>query len=113
MSEIDKLEEKENKLEKLKAEFPQKIWKESLLQAAMEGKLTEQLPEDGNADDLLEAINSEKAKLIKEKKIKKTKLLPEISEGEIPFDIPDNWRWVRLENVGRLDGGGNSFKKPQ
>lgn len=73
--------------------------RQSVLQAAMEGKLTKQMKEDGNADDLLEAISSEKAKLIKEKKIKKTKLLPEISEDEIPFDIPENWRWVRLGDI--------------
>lgn len=81
--------------------------RQSVLQAAMKGKLTKQLPEDGNADDLLEAINSEKAKLIKEKKIKKTKLLPEISEDEIPFDIPDNWRWVRLEDIAKIEMGSS------
>ena len=74
--------------------------RQSVLQAAMEGKLTKQLKEDGNANDLLGLIEKEKAKLIKEKKIKKTKPLPEISEDDIPFDIPDNWEcaWVRLLN---------------
>ena len=74
MTEIDELEKKENELEKLKKEFPEDM-KVSLLQAAMEGKLTEQLPEDGDARDLLAQIKAEKERLIKEKKIKKKKPL--------------------------------------
>ena len=70
--------------------------KKALLQAAIQGKLTEQLPEDGDARDLLKDIQKEKARLVKEGKIKKEKPLPEIKEEEIPFDIPENWVWVRL-----------------
>ena len=84
--------------------------RQSVLQAAMEGKLTKQLKEDGNADDLLGLVEKEKAKLIKEKKIKKTKPLPKISEDEIPFDIPDNWKWVRLNDIGTIIGGGTPSK---
>ena len=73
--------------------------RKSILQAAIQGKLTEQLPSDGNARDLLAEIQTEKKRLIKAGKIKKEKPLPEITEDEIPFDIPDNWCWVRLGEI--------------
>lgn len=66
------------------------------LQLAMEGNLTDQKEEDGKAEELYKEIQKEKAKLIKEKKIKKEKPIPEISDDEIPFEIPENWKWVRL-----------------
>lgn len=84
---------------------PQQL-RNSILQMAIEGKLTRQLPEDGNAADLLKKIKAEKAKLIKEKKIKKEKPLPEIREDEVPFEIPDNWCWVRLGNLVSVLGDG-------
>ena len=70
--------------------------KKSLLQAAIQGQLTEQLSTDGNARDLLRKIRIEKAKLIAAKKIKAEKPLPPVIDDEIPFDIPDSWCWVRL-----------------
>ena len=73
--------------------------RQSVLQAAIQGKLTKQLPEDGTAADLLASIKAEKEALIKEKKIKKEKPLAPISADEIPFDIPDNWEWTRLPFV--------------
>ena len=89
-------------------EFPQKI-KASLLQAAIQGKLSEQLPTDGNASDLLKNIQLERAKLIKQKKIKAAPPLPPISPDEIPFDIPENWQWVRLGDICTklVDGNHN------
>lgn len=98
MKEIDELEQTEKELEAIKAAFPGDM-KASLLQAAMEGKLTEQKAEDGDARDLLRAIREEKEKLVKEKKIKKEKPLPPIAEDEIPFDIPENWVWCRLGDL--------------
>ncbi len=98
MKEIDELEQTEKELEAIKAAFPADM-KASLLQAAMEGKLTEQKAEDGDARDLLRAIREEKEKLVKEKKIKKEKPLPPIAEDEIPFDIPENWVWCRLGDL--------------
>lgn len=77
---------------------PQQL-RASLLQQALSGRLTEQRPEDGAADALYEAIQQEKARLIAEKKIKKEKPLPEISEEEKPFEIPENWTWCRLTDV--------------
>lgn len=95
LPEIEVLQVEENKLAVLEKEFPGKI-RASILQAAIQGKLTEQLPEDGDARDILKEIQKEKSRLIREGKLKKEKPLPEITEDEIPFDIPDNWVWVRL-----------------
>lgn len=79
--------------------------RQAVLQAAMQGKLTEQLPTDSSVDDLLASIAAEKEELIKQKKIKKEKSLVPISEDEIPFDIPKNWNWVRLSEIGRYKKG--------
>lgn len=98
MKEIDELEQTEKELEAIKAAFPTDM-KASLLQAAMEGKLTTQKAEDGDAKDLLLAIREEKEKLVKEKKIKKEKPLTPITDEEIPFDIPENWVWCRLGEI--------------
>ena len=110
MAKIDELEKTEKELNALKKAFPADM-KASLLQAAMQGKLTEQLPEDGNAKDLLEQIKAEKAKLVKEGKMKKEKPLPEITEDEIPFDIPENWEWVRLNQVLDVRDGTHDTPK--
>ena len=92
---IDKYEKAYNALEKYNARFPDEMRK-SILQQAIEGKLVEQRTEEGTAEELYSQIQEEKKKLIAEGKIKKEKPLPEISEEEIPFDIPESWKWVRL-----------------
>lgn len=79
----------------------------SILQQAMEGKLVKQDPNDEPASELLEKIKAEKEQLVKAKKIKKTKALPKITEDEKPFDIPENWEWVRLGTVFNLQAGKN------
>ena len=81
------------------------LTKKAILQEAVQGKLVPQIAAEGNARDLLEEINKEKTKLIKEGKIKKEKPLPEISEDEIPFDIPENWCWCRLSELCNLYTG--------
>lgn len=73
--------------------------KASILQYAMEGKLVSQDPNDESASELLKRISKEKSELVKEGKIKKSKNLPEITEDEKPFDIPNSWEWVRLVEV--------------
>ena len=73
--------------------------KNALLQEAVQGKLVPQIASEGNARDLLNEIRKEKAKLVKEGKLKKEKTLPEITEEEIPFDIPENWCWCRLGEI--------------
>lgn len=94
------------------------VLKRKLVDAAVQGKLKEQLLEDGTAEELYVAIQEEKDKLIKEGKIKKTKLTPAIANDEIPFEIPLNWKWVRLEelaaniNIPMADGPfGSNLKK--
>ncbi len=79
--------------------------KQSILQLAVMGKLVSQDPSDEPASALLERIAAEKAQLVKEKKIKKEKPLPAISEDEKPFDIPKEWVWVKLSDVSALKGG--------
>ena len=77
--------------------------KQTILQEAIEGKLTEKWraknPDIGKAKELLEQIKKEKEKLIKDKKIKASKPLPPINEDEIPFDIPQNWEWCRTDDI--------------
>ena len=77
--------------------------KKSLLQAAIQGQLTEQLPTDGDARDLLRKIRAEKTKLIADKKIKAEKPLPPVTDDEIPFDIPESWCWCRLGDVCQIN----------
>ncbi len=81
--------------------------KNKILDLAMRGKLVPQDPSDEPASVLLEQIEEEKKKLIKEKKIRRPKKLPPISKEEIPFDIPDSWEWVRLAEVGDIYNGNS------
>ena len=108
LANIDELKANEEKLSILQKNFPDKL-KKSILQSAIQGKLTEQLATDDKVEDLLQAIKEEKERLIKEKKIKKQKPLPEITEDEIPFAIPENWKWVRLGDISYkiVDGDHN------
>ncbi|MBR5933486.1 MAG: restriction endonuclease subunit S [Treponema sp.] len=95
---IEEYGKKEVELTALNADIA-KTLKNAILQEAVQGKLAPQIASDGNAKDLLEEIKKEKAKLIKEGKLKKEKPLPEITEDEIPFDIPENWCWCRLGEI--------------
>ena len=95
---IDQYDKAYTKLETFNKKFPEDM-KKSILQMAMQGKLVEQLPEEGTADELYEQIVAEKAQLIKDGKIKKEKPLPEIAEDEIPFEIPSSWKWVYINEI--------------
>jgi type I restriction enzyme S subunit len=101
---VDRYEKAWNKLEELNKRFPTDLQK-SILQLAIQGKLVEQRPEEGTAEELYQQIQAEKQRLIKEGKIKKEKPLPEITEDEIPFDIPENWKWVKLGEIGYTNIG--------
>ena len=92
------------KLEQFNAKFPEDM-KKSILQYAIQGKLVEQRPEEGTGEELYQQIQTEKQRLIKEGKIKKEKPLPEIAEDEKPYDIPDNWTWVRFGDLGSYKKG--------
>ena len=88
-------------LDKLNEELPERL-KKSILQEAIEGRLVPQDPNDEPASVLLEKIRKEKARLVKEGKLKKKDLeeLP-ISEDEKPFEIPESWEWVRLISISK------------
>lgn len=92
-------------------DFDAQALREKILDLAMRGKLVPQDPNDEPASVLLDKIKAEKAELIKEKKIKKTKSLPPITDDEKPFDIPDSWEWVRLGDVINLVSGRDIPKK--
>ncbi len=83
---------------------PQEL-KSSILQLAIQGKIVEQRPEEGTGEELYQQIQAEKKRLIQEGKIKKEKPLPEIAEDEVPFEIPEGWKWVRLGDVASVLGG--------
>ena len=106
-------------IKNLKAEEIRK----SILQLAIQGKLVKQDPNDEPASELVKRIYAEKQKLIKEGKIKRDKNESYIFKGDdncyyekigknepvkledLPFDIPDNWTWIRLKNISSLNGG--------
>lgn len=106
---IARYEEAWSKLEKFNSRFPEDM-KKSLLQYAIQGKLVEQRPEEGTAEELFAKIQEEKQRLIAEKKIKKEKPLPEIIDDEKPFDIPETWKWVSLNNISWFLDAGKSPK---
>lgn len=95
---VDKYDEAYSEVEELNKKFPVDMQK-SILQYAIQGKLVKQREEDGTAEELYQQIQEEKVKLIKEGKIKKEKKLPKITEDEILFDIPENWKWVSVGQV--------------
>lgn len=113
----------QDRLNVLNEEIKEQL-KKSILQEAIQGKLVPQLTEEGTAQDLLEQIKTEKQKLIKEGKLKKSALATSaIFRGddnkyweksgdnivcideEIPFGIPSSWSWCRLGNIASVKGG--------
>ncbi|MST85963.1 restriction endonuclease subunit S [Hallella mizrahii] len=114
---IDEYGKAQDKLNKLNEELSNTIRK-SILQEAIQGKLVPQIAEEGTAQELLEQIKTEKQKLVKEGKLKKSALSDsvifrgddnkyyeqvgkkclDITE-QIPFEIPSNWEWCRVRNV--------------
>ena len=118
----DKYEEKQNELDKLESELQPQL-KKSILQYAIQGKLVSQNPTDEPASELLKRINEEKEQLIKAGKIKRDKNNSIIFKGddnkyyeklggktteiteEIPYELPNNWVFVRLANLCWLDDG--------
>lgn len=112
---IDEYDKKEQKLTTLNQQFPDQL-KKSILQAAIQGQLVAQDPNDEPASELIKRIQAEKERLISEKKIKKPKVKSEIvvQDGlsyeiingverciadELPFEIPESWCWMRLSEI--------------
>lgn len=113
---IDRYEEAWTKLEAFNKRFPDDMQK-SLLQMAIQGKLVEQRPEEGTGEELYTQIQAEKQTLIKSGKIKKDKPLPEITDDEKPFDIPESWKWVYIgdlfqHNTGKALNGSDKSGNP-
>jgi len=86
--------------------------RELILELAVRGKLVPQDPSDEPASVLLKRIDAEKVQLIKSKKVKTQKSLPEITQNEKPFELPSGWEWIRLESISDINGGF-AFKSSQ
>lgn len=107
---IDRYEQAWSKLEDFNKRFSVDMQK-SILQTAIQGKLVPQLPEEGTGEELFQQIQAEKQALIKAGTIKKEKQLPGITEDEIPFDIPESWKWVRFSDVLDVRDGTHDTPK--
>ncbi|MDR1754833.1 MAG: restriction endonuclease subunit S, partial [Eubacterium sp.] len=110
MALCDELEAAEKELDTLEERFAEYLPK-AILQAAVQGKLVPQNPHDEPAVKLLERIRHEKAKLIKEGKIKKEKPLHPITADEIPYNLPQGWIWCRLGDIVLENIGGGTPSK--
>lgn len=101
VAKLDELFELIDELDNNKQELLENIsnTRNKVLQLAIQGKLVEQCEDDEPASVLLERIKAEKEQLIKDKIIKKEKALPEITEEEKSFELPDTWKWCRLDNI--------------
>ena len=128
LSLIAKYESEADKLNCLNLNIYDKL-KKSILQEAIQGKLVQQIAEEGTAQELLEQINTEKQKLVKEGKLKKSALNDSVIfrgddnkywekngknvvciDEEIPFEIPNNWNWCRLKDIGKTETGTTPSK---
>ncbi len=106
MALCDKLEQEEEKLLSLDKHFADNLPK-SILQHAVEGKLVQQNIQDEHASILYDKIIKEKENLINKGQIKKEKPLPPVTDDEIPYNIPESWKWVRLGEVCEIYTGNS------
>lgn len=83
------------------------VLKGKLIDAAIQGKLTEQLPEDGTAEKLYQLVQEERQRQEAAGTIKAVELAPAISDADKPFSIPANWKWTHLGNVSYIVRGGS------
>jgi type I restriction enzyme, S subunit len=81
--------------------------RELILQLAVRGKLVPQDLTDEPAVKLLERIRAEKARLVKEKKIRKADPLPPVTADEAPYELPQGWGWVKLGDISEIERGGS------
>ena len=107
---VDEYGKNEEILSEMNQNLPKQI-RQSILQYAVQGKLVEQNPQDEPASELLKRIKAEKEQLIKEGKIKKEKPLPPISQNEIPYELPQGWQWVRMQEVYDVRDGTHDSPK--
>ena len=128
LPQVEKYSKVQNCLDELNVTINDKL-KKSILQEAIQGKLVPQIAEEGTAQELLEQIKLEKQKLVKDGKLKKSALTDSIIfkgddnkyfekngntemniTDEIPFEIPDSWSWVRLNDICSYIQRGKSPK---
>lgn len=107
---VAEYDEAEKKLSALNDRFPDKL-RQSILQQAIQGKLTERAPDDEPAYNLVARILADKEALLKAGKIRKEKALLPISDDEKPFEIPETWEWVRLSNICNISDGTHQTPK--
>ena len=86
------------------------VLKSKLIDAAIRGKLTNQLPEDGTAEELYRQIQAEKDELAEKGELYREKTIKKISPEEIPYAIPQNWIWTRLGELSKVITKGSSPK---
>ena len=108
---VERYEKAWARLEELNKKFPLDMQK-AILGQAIQGKLVEQRAEEGTGQELFEAIQEEKQKLIEKGKLKKQKALPEITEDEIPFEIPETWKWVSIGDISNIINGDRGKNYP-
>ena len=106
---IDRYEKAWSKLEDFNKRFPEDMQK-SILQMAIQGKLVEQRPEEGTGEELYQQIQEEKQVLIERGEVYREKELSNISDDEIPFDIPNSWTWCKLGELTKTITKGSSPK---
>ena len=104
---IEEYGKAEEQLSKLNAEFPDKLRK-SILQQAVQGKLTERDPADEPALELLKRIRDTKKKLVAKGEVYREKELTSILDDDMPFDLPDSWCWCKLGEITKLITKGSS-----
>ena len=111
---IDRYEKAWSRLEDFNKRFPVDMQK-SILQMAVQGKLVEQRPEEGTAEELYRQIQAEKQALIKAGKIKKDRRIDSLvtsTMDEEPFDVPESWKWVYLGSIlNKLTDGTHKTPK--
>ena len=107
---VDEYGKNEEILSEMNQKLPKQI-RQSILQYAVQGKLVVQNPKDEPASELLKHIKAEKDQLIKDGKIKKEKPLPPITQDEIPYDLPQGWQWVRMQEVYDVRDGTHDSPK--
>lgn len=81
--------------------------RELILKLAMQGKLVPQDPNDSPASELIRTIEAEKKRLVRERKIKAPKTLPEVTASDEPYSLPHGWQWVRLGAIGNIFNGNS------
>lgn len=81
--------------------------RELILKLAMQGKLVPQAPNDSPASELLRSIDAEKKRLVRQRKIKAPKTLPEVTASDEPYSLPHGWQWVRLGAIGNIFNGNS------